>query len=790
MKKALFLYGMVFPFALLLSACGGGGGGSSKPSPGPAPSSISSTSSNGISSSSSNESSNEISSSSSSLASSSVRSIARLTIEGAITGFGGDGEVVFNVGSQEFKAVVDSSSGYTLTLEVDDPDLLDKPVTAVATGQGGEEWIQLAALYPSTRDLIKLAKDGVLDSNEYSGVNISPVTTAEYAIVLSKKIPIESEKDFSFIAVQIDPWEKYRQAAYLTRVIANEALSGKYDTTLQMLLDNHTTNALIHISRLKNDNLESELEAIVSDPAQTRFVTSPISGRYLIQTKQFDYLLTLNSDGTGELMTSGTATSEVMIVENKSRTAAFSWNRNAQKIDIELDDPLVYKANGLNAVALDQCESGSYWDPLCELRLEGLSIDLIAGNESATAINIRLDAKLLGEDESIIWKPEASYQASLLDTSKFFKFSAQDLLGGEWSTHFNRYTFSADGMVNRFDLYEHQGTRLRWSLIDGKILLDDGTTILPIYPSGPGFVAMYKLPDLSRAAARGVFKSTPLMKLQNVSMTEAELVGRWTRGFDNYFSASTDYYADGLAQDNYEPKLTSSWSFVDSTHATNLFMSGWYVELELVARDQDKYYFQRCEGNSGQSYSFCTLEPYKIDPTFSERTWWEEWGTPSLYSKDNQYWVFSGYQANVRSNGETSVRKFVKVAPRLLYEISTDKILEMISADTESFEVCEYLSSEICVPTTVFTFRKAPELLVSIVGNGAVHREIDNWSYNVYRKTVSFSVDNQPMKLSIRPDLYHAFNVSGCEGSLDGEYFLIPTLSSSCEVKVEFIPVQ
>lgn len=847
MKKAFLSYGLIISLALVISACGGGGGGSKQPAPtSNIPSSInassasltvssvieqSSSSSIDVSSSfssvdassssltvssvieQSSSSSIDVSSSlssvdagssslaasslveqssSSSSSSSNAPASTHLIIQGnAVANALAGGKIVFTVGSQTFETAIDESLEYSVTLEIPHEDS-DKPFVALATGAGANGWIQLAAIYPSVSKLAALAGDGVLDATEYLGVNISPLTSVEYAIVFNKQLPIKTDEEYKYALMQVDAWDKLKQAAYLSRKLTDTDLSPKYETTLQMLLDNNTLGAMIQIHELEGMNFNLELNKIKADASQVQVSAAPVIGRFLLKAKDFTYFLIFDEAGTGAILTSSSPGLNIPAGDFTYRYAPFSWTKAANQVEIILDEPIIYgKTTGFDNNNQGPCADTSTGVtlPLCTANLDGITLSLVAENQVGKAVEARLELNLVDADGNSAWDSEEIYLANLLDASQFYKITEDELIGGEWSTNYHRYVFNADGTASRLDLFKKTETQLQWTLADGQIFIGgETTTILPMYPKGPGFIAMYLLSENLSAVERGAYQQTPLIKQQDVSMELANWIGRWTRGFDNYASSASDFYADGTVRDGFETKFSGFWSVVNNTEMTAIFNVSWHVHFELIAINSGKYYFQRCEGFEGQVPMFCTLESYLIDATFSGTTWWGVWARPLLYNAvTDEYWDFFGYELNLRSQGITQQRMYIKVAPHLLFDASSGRILEMLSSDETSLEVCEYPAFDQCSSGTSFRLERRPEIKINIEGSGSV-----SYDSQTYSQTASLAARKELTVLAILPDVGYeliAGNISGCGGELNGLDFEIPILESDCEITVKFTTV-
>ncbi len=833
-KLSLLSSGLLLGVVVTLVGCGGGGGSSgpkpasSKPASSLAVSSsvsssvessssssveLSSSSSVELSSSSSVEpssssaessmlSSSSLAPSSSSASSSSVPTTTQLEIHGmAVAEAVAGGEVSFVIGSHTYNAPINDQGQYQISLDIANADA-GHPFTAIATGTASNDKAQIAALYPSVAKLQELAgDDGVLDATEYFGVNISPLTTAEYSIIMGNQLSINTDAERKYALLQIEAADELKRAAYISRYLADigAGIPSGYETTLDLLLDKQYVDAQINIShQYYADDFASELLAIKADASQVNVSQNTMLGKFLLKTGSFTYLLILDEAHTGLLMTSNTPVAEIWANNGKYQQVFFTWERSGNNIQINLDTPISYgETSGFNSTFQAQCadDSSGINLPVCPVTLSSISISLIDDTEVGKIADVQLDVTVKdANDVTVFDVSDVNYSATLLDVSQFYKITEAELQGTTWFTNNYSYTFNADGTATQVNSYNKSESSARWRLDDGRVILYsdaleimDALEILPIYPQGAGFAVMQMLIDNERALINGAYQQTPFIKRENVSMSSDDWVGRWKRGVDHSFSTASDFFENGQFSDGFETRLMGSWSAVSSTHVSGFSNGVWRMEYELLAIKDGKYYIQHCNGMSTDNFipTSCALETYVIDKTFSGTTFWETWANPHFQNSDTgEYWQFWGHSLYLFNPSLYQSRSFIKVSPNLMLDSVNGKILEMLSSDPDSVEVCEYAVTSSCDAGESYTLMRSPEIKITISGTGSI-----SYESREFQTSGSLMVRKEAKSLEVQPAAGYELlpgNIMGCDGVLNGINYDIPAPLADCEIVVTF----
>lgn len=703
--------------------------------------------------------------------------------------------MVATIGSHTFTAIVDANNDYELKINVPNKDI-NQPFSTIATGAGSDRWVKLAALYPSIGKLTSLAGDKTLDASEYIGVNISPSTTAEYAIIQINRSPVNTDTDRKYALLQIDAADKLNRAAYLVRLLTdiNTNMPPQFPTTLDLVLDKFYIGGQININNEYEDSLNFEREAIKGDSLQSFVSKKAIVGRYLLRAGSFSYLVTFNAAGTGLLRTSNTPGVGIWPGDGKYHEASFTWIRKQEKLEITLDTPLSYgKTIGFNNTFQSQCANSSSGVsvPACSVTLHSLLLSLIDENEVGKITDVYFVLNVTDATNQHVFDASGiSYTATLLDVSQFYKVAKDELSGNTWYTNNYSYKFNADGTATQVNLYTKNSTPVNWQLDNGRVTLDgDALEILPLYAQGPGLVVMQLLKDNERALSNGAFQQTSFFKRERVTMAEADWVGRWNRGFENYFSAASDFYANKKFRDGFETQLMGAWTVVDGSRMWALSNGGWRSEYDVLAIKDGQYYLQNCYGENTVNFvpTGCVVESYVIDKTFTGTTFWENWSNPLFENMaTGDYWQFWGHSLYVYDGNYHHLRSIKKMAPNLFLDVFNWKILEMLSSGINAIEVCEYNVGDTCNASDSFTLARTPEIKFNISGSGLIRYETRD-----FQTSGSMMVRKEAKSLFLQPATGQEVlpnNISGCGGNLNGNFYEIPAPQADCEITVTFTP--
>lgn len=786
-KLSSLSYTLWLSLAVVLSGCGGGGGGSNPP---PAVSSAAASSLIGTSS---------LAPSSSSLASSSSPATTQLTIQGmAVAEALAGGEVAFTIGANTYKAAIDNAMKYSITLAIPNQDA-DKPFAAIATGGASNTWVQMAASYPSINKLRELAgTDGVLDAAEYLDVNISVMTTAEYALIQGSKLPTTTDAERQYALVAVSARDELARAGWMHKMLAdiNVDLPTKYKTTLEMLLDYEYSRGQLNIFHATGERFEVELSAILQDQRQARISNQPVTGKFLVSGVSFNYFLNLNEDGTGNILTSASLGYATLPTDWKYRESSLKWVRKGVDIKLTFESAIDYGRIDPEGYYKYSCEQHTASSD-CSIKLDSMQVTLLADNDVGKIANIILEAALVKNDGTFIEKIITEhFQLTLVDRRHLYKLTQEELVGHKWYTNQYSYLFSSNGTVAQTNEVSESPSTVNWTLEDGYLTLGGDTAqLLPLYPEGPGFVALELFADGSSTQLGDMLPRKLLIKAADVNMTSSDWVGRWHRVANNSFYSAVDYYSNQGYRDGFETQALGSWSVISNSHVRGYSNGSWRMEHELLAISNGRHYMQYCYGFEVADFKpmNCLIEAYVIDKTFSGSTFWEVWSNPLFQEAGTlQQWRFYGY-TNVRRSNPTSVR-YEKVASNMLFNRDSGKVLEMLSSDKDSVVLCEYDLFTSCERGTTYNLERSLEIKFTAIGNGTISVLGYDAFYSFRNSTSSqMFLRLEPYRLYLDPSPGYTVTsnniVSNCNGSLSGNDYVIPARDADCEISVTFTPL-
>jgi len=727
--------------------------------------------------------------------------MARLTIQGKVSADALVGGVVkVSIGDRQFTAQVDDAKNYSLVLDVADNDL-QKPFGAIATGSGVEKWVSLAASFPSVGALTELAgSDKLLNSAEYSGVNITPLTTAEYAEIINKGSPITSDIERKMALLSMHPTRSLEQAAALSRLLTDIGvdLPIQASTTLDYLLNADLADAYLEILRLTRKNqLDGGIEAIQDDSAQSFVSAKKIIGNYFLEAKNSRYLLTFNSDGTGVLR-AGTIHSEILAYA--SITAKFTWQRKAKTILLNIIDQASYRVSSITATVADdevahKCDGSATSNntETCVLLLKTIQLDLIDETETRHFAQLHIDLSVTRDNGFSVYDGKIQSQsARLIKVDDAISIASSDIIGFEWFSENYSFVFSADGKVKRTELRTKNTSSLNWVLNKNRIQID-GLDLWITHQDASGFGVVFNDAD-------NVYR-TSLIKRHPITLQDSDWIGRWTSYRNDLPVTAYDVLADKSWRDGFENGSLGNWSRVNSHSQTAISNGVWRMVRDLLAVHDGVHYFSVCQGIEAETPVGCYLSRDTRAANFDSRVFWNNWSFPVFNEQSGSgVWTYLYDRAIFADTpgGMFNGRTYSKVSPTRLFNERTDTILEMTDASANTIVLCEYAVNDVCRNKDKRTYERGLEIGVTLSTGGSLvytmdYRDLDA---NIgFSSSISRSVDKvfmvpklRAQELAVLPSSgYQLGAINGCGGTLSGAVYRIPALTSNCQITASFI---
>ena len=783
MKCRSLVLGILFPAALVLSACGGGGGGSNPPSSSSVPSSSASSVSSSFSSGAAN---------------------SQLTIQGkAVASALAGGEVVFTIGQKTFKANIDDTLKYSVLLDVPTEDL-NVPFSAIATGSGVDSWVQLAASFPSVSALIaKAGSDTILNAEEFFGVNISVLTTAQYAEITARHSAIATDDDRKSALLESHSIRSLEKAALLSRVLTDidVDLPKPAVTTLGFLLDLNLSDTYNEILRNTNNSELSEHIKALGENASVSYVSAAkLSGRYFLEALNLQYELTFNDDGTGRLNASTIDGKYYAGSSNDIANVDFSWIRKSNQIKIQFAHPVTYSNYDyrLEDGTVYNCDNFSTGEvEYCDIAFNSIQLNIVSDTEFSIFTQLEINAEISGEYNSFYNGVVSSAFARLISAENAVAITNSDLVGGEWIADHYSYVFNTDGTGKQINLLNKTESVVTWS-INNKVINVGDVILLPISKSAVGYTMF--LVDGRKVMRTLMIKRTPVV------MTEADWVGRWTGSQMNEFANAYDVNANKTWADGFEAEVVGSWSVVDGHRQKAISNAAWRMDRDVLAIHGGKYYMSQCHGvlidEENYNVANCFIAVVTRAENFDTNVFWGNWSYPAFNEKSNgDAWIpVGGYVFTSDGSSQMMYKFYSRVSATKLFSMDDHSILEMTSATKHEIELCEYQVYEQCEEQNKRRYERGVQIKISRNSDGgSLYMDYEGQSYLGYFVTTGRHIDkaimlpkNRAQVIRLAPNSGYTIEsdgISGCGGVLIGLSYEIPALQADCELTVNFTPL-
>ncbi|HTF98549.1 MAG TPA: hypothetical protein VL995_20580 [Cellvibrio sp.] len=779
MKRLYITYSLIVSFALLIAGCGGGGGGGSKSTSSSIPL---------LSSAGQVSSAPVISVASTSTPSSSSAPTIQLTIQGKVAADAlAGGEVVFTIGAQTVKTNINNSLEYSVVLDVPAVDA-DKPFVAVATGVASDDWVQLAALYPSVNALIeKAGSDNLLNSDEFFGVNITPLTTAEYAEITYNRFPHATDEEYKTARLSLHPTKAMEQAAMVVRLLTNinVTLPAQTKTTLTYLLDANLAGTHLEALRVTYDGeLRDYVNEIAADPSQVNVSRKKLSGMFVLEANYSQYLLTFNDDGTGKLVT-GHLTYYMWVSQGSSKVSeGFTWVRKGKTIEITFDNPIVYETEYLRISESSYSVCDYHWPDFktCLLSFESIRLDLLSESNNYYMASLNIPTySIEKEDGSVSYQSDLKPQlARIISVAEFIPQDLSGLFGVEWVANDDSFVFSENGQVTQKDLLTQTEVQKSWTL-EGNHLKLDGYDIWISHKEPTGF-SVFTNDD-------GYVQHQKLIKRAPVDMTESDWVGRWSAHHE-FDIEPYNTNADKTWSYFFQPP-EGNWMLLDG-HTQVAMSNDARTTRDMLAVIDGKYYMNECWGYEAVPFvtASCRIVVKEKSVSFDSTGWpyWAFFGFNEMTTNQPLFFSSGDLLQNESSNNYWSHKKYHRVADDKLFSPQDGKILEMTSASQAGIEVCEYLLEENCNEDNKRKYIQGLQVNISLNAGGSFQLELSGYLRSWQGPEKILSVPRGiKQTFYIYPDNgYSIDSVTGCGGVLNDNQFIVPPLTEGCDIVVNF----
>ena len=235
-----------------------------------------------------------------------TRNVSSVTLTGLVTdNIISNADVEITIGGQAFSAAADENGVYTITITVDG-SLVNQLVQLRALGDSNiNPEVEFVSQLGSLTSLIEQAgSDGHLAKEDNFGVNITNVTTAQYALFTRNGSMPTTDAELSSAISAVDNDEKNTLAALIKIVVDNDdfSLPVGVTSTLDLVSDSATANAFEQgintqdsalitetINTIVNDNsLTGESDIVGTWKMGSDVITFARSGQYIHITTEIE----------------------------------------------------------------------------------------------------------------------------------------------------------------------------------------------------------------------------------------------------------------------------------------------------------------------------------------------------------------------------------------------------------------------------------------------------------------------------------------------------------------------
>lgn len=724
-----------------------------------------------------------------------------LTINGLVTdGILANADVVVTIRDLIFKTKADSSGRYSINLVIDDAHSSDL-VLIIAQGSETQAHVKLASLLPSVNTLmLQAGDDRILNFTENFNVNVTNVSTAEYALLTAPspygtgRPNIINDSDLYNALAEYGQGSKFYLAAVI-KLIADHGftLPVGFASTLDLAINQDEVNKFSAKVYTQDYNLiDKTISEIKSDNNVTPKNNPPL-GSYILSAppSETSGILTFNADFTGRYVSASYAAYDV----------TFSWNQVGDNTNIAFDVPLVPRENSNIIIrrAMFRSDGGS------------------SAVKSGVWYVYKNEVYESGNEFELL--PETR-MAKLIDTSQTLKVPADKLIGEWFYENGNNVKFNTNGtavtqLVNTSD----SAFESTWSLVSGILKLEGVNRTTEFYLINDLGVG-YNYVSIERNNSSMYVGQGLLIKSQeNLNLTKSDLVGAWVDNKSEFFNLGND----GVKIQNYA-SWTTPWQFIEGQNTWGEYLysqEGMMGELiggvcnpvskflckpwrttthKIIAQSEDNFYSL----NKATTFYldipsdfFTLVRMKKLSSIKQFGSWISRNSAQKFYQQTPagiKVWNFLEYSFGIADNSSyLSIPNKIPFTPhdgKLRYaRDNVKRELELVSASETGLTVCEYNEGDVCVKGTEFLLsNKSPaKISLKVVGAGS----IEGPSFPQIGLTSPFEelyLFGNKASFTILPSAgYGIHSVTGCNGKLSSNAYETVEIRESCTITATFV---
>lgn len=461
------------------------------------------------------------------------RKVSNVTITGIVTDEPiANAELEFVVGNESFSAKADANGRYTQELIIDESS--SKKLVRVkakgldATNPGVEFVSQLSSV---EKLLAQAGDDNVLDSTDNFGVNITNVTTAEFALLTRNGAELTSTEELDAALLNVDADEKIQLATLIKIVVDNPdyQLPEGVNSTLELVANEEVAEAFEEqVNEQAPELIEQTKKQIKEDDDLVTGSKEALVGEFIINSPRYynnsAFHLSLAADGTGQF--------------NANTSANVTMTEAAGVYTLALSDKVeIYQEH-------QDFDSNN---PTETTYLKEISFQVLAENDVFKTIEVTQVTEVVLIDSGngsveLYPEEESTYTTNLINKPKTIALTADELTTNTWvfEAQDNRFDgtterdepeelrFYADGTG---DVNNDSSEAFNWVLDGTKLSVsydEDGEVGVIDFWFTKALSAGYQLVALDTSFAEPSNSLTGLIvKQADVTTTNEDLVGRW-----------------------------------------------------------------------------------------------------------------------------------------------------------------------------------------------------------------------------------------------------------------------
>lgn len=736
------------------------------------------------------------------------RKVSNVTITGIVTDEPiAKAELEIVVGSESFNVQAGDNGRYTAVLNIDESSakkLVRVKAKGLDTLNPGVEFVsQLSSV---EKLLAQAGDDKTLDSNDNFGVNITNVTTAEFALLTRDGKEPASEAELNSALLNVDADEKIQLATLIKIIVDNPgySLPEGVNNTLELVTNEQVAKQFEEeVTEKDPEIIEKTKKEIKEDDDLVTGAQGTLEGEYIINSPRYHsntaFHLSLMADGSGQF--------------SSNTSSAITWSESAGVYTLEFDKQVTIYQNS-------DAESSE------SLVLTGLSFIVLAENDVFRTIEVTRSTERMIVDRNsgsvtMTTEEDETYTTNLIYKNKTISLLAEQLIG-EWVFHAYENDFDTSDDPNlpetlQFyadgtgDVGGNSSEAFTWQLNSHSLTVnydEDGETGQLELWFTKALSGGYQLVGLDASFDEPSDTLTGLLiKKQAVITTNEDLVGRWHGFIGTSQSYDLNIHSDGTTmiglgitdwQGHLEDgQFTRKRLIYNNEVVTSCegFDASCYLESEMIHEFisivGNLYYIERTlnyylpNGEvSSQSGAILVYE-YNKDLTYSAFTEELLENYTEFYSAAGQTdRIYTEYDENgnviyvVELEGQTYTGATFNDGV-LSYDRNGETWhLELVSSDTGSIVVCHYKDGGACNAASQITYLpKRPK--VTLTANSSGNGEISPASQAsfLYQK-VGFEI--------IPDDGFVLDAIEGCDGYIEDNHYIAFAGTMDCEINAIF----